>query len=108
MAFLIEDPVTVPWIACIGFLGNCVMAVLLLNVVQNFFCSVRFICYNDTVKNIHVSRNIHSHSTILYIATCQLKVNWIARAIYNRMEFRRFPAPTGASKLLILALYSPF
>ena len=42
------------------------MAVLLLNVVQNFFCSVRFICQNGTVGNIHVSQNIHSHGAIQF------------------------------------------
>ena len=76
--------------------GNCVITVMLLNVVQNFFCSVRFIYKNGTVGNINLSQNIHSHTAILYIPTCQLKVNWIARAICNRMDFPRFPAPTGA------------
>ena len=92
----------------IGFWRNCVMAVLLLNVVQNFFCSVRFIYQNGTVGNINMSQNIHSHAAILYIPTCQLNVNWIAWAICNRMDFRHFPAPTGANKLVILAVYSPF
>ena len=84
------------------------MAVLLMNIVQNFFCSVRFICQNGTVGNINMSQNIHSHAAILYIPACQLNVSWIARAICNRMDFRCVPASTGTNKLVILAVYSPF
>ena len=84
------------------------MAVLLLNVVQNFFCFVHFICQNGTVGNINMSQNIHSHAAILYISTCELNVNWIARTICNRMDFRCFPAPNGTNKLVMLVVYSPF
>ncbi len=108
MAFFVKKPITFPWISCVGLGRDCVITVLLLNVVQNFFCFVRFICQNGTVRNINMSQNIHSHAAILYIPTCQLKVNWIAQAICNRMDFRRFPALLGANKLVILAVYSPF
>ena len=102
MAFFVKKPIRVPWISCIGFGGNCAMAVLLLNVVQHFFCSLCFICQNGTVGTIN------SHAAILYIPTCHLKVSCIAQAICNRMDFRCFPASIGANKLVMLAVYSPF
>ena len=108
MAFFIKIPITFPRIFRIRLRRNCVVSILLLNVVQDFLGSICFICKNGAVRNIDVAQNINGNGRIMYIPTCQLNVNRIAKTIYNSMNLGRLSTATGSNKLVVLAVYSPF
>ena len=108
MAFFIKKPITFPRIFCIGFRRNCIIPILLLDIIQNFGCSVCLVRKNSAVGNVDVAQNINSNSGIMYVPACQLNVNRIAKTIYNCMNLGRFSTATGSNKLVVLAVYSPF
>ena len=108
MAFFIKKPITFPRIFCIRLRRNCIVSILLLNVVQDFLCSICFIRKNGAARNIDVAQNINSNGRIMYVPTCQLNVNRIAKTIYNSMNLGRLSAAAGSNKLVVLAVYSPF
>ena len=108
MAFFIKKPITFPQIFCIGFRRNCIVSILLLDIIQNFGCSVCLVCKNSAVGNVDVSQNINGNRGIMYIPTCQLNVNRIAKAIYNSMNLGCLSSATGSNKLVVLAVDSPF
>ena len=108
MTFFIKNPITFPRIFCIGFRRDCIVPILLLDIIQNFGCSVCFISKNGAIGNVDVSQNINGNSGIMYVPTCQLNINRIAKTIYDSMNLGRLPAATGSNKLVVLAVYSPF
>ena len=101
MAFFIKIPITFPRIFCIGFRRDCIVPILLLDVIQNFGCSVCLVRKNSAIGNVNVGQN-------MYVTTCQLNVKRIAKTIYNSMNFGRLSTATGSNKLVVLAVYSPF
>ena len=108
MAFFVKKPVTFPWIFSIRFRRNCVVPILLLDIIQNLSCSICFIRKNGAVGNIDVRQNINGNGRIMYVPTCQLNVNWIAKTIYNSVNLGCLSATTGSDKLVVLAVYGPF
>lgn len=108
MAFFIEKPVTFPRIFRIGLGRDCVVTILLLDIIKNFGCSICFICQNGAVGNIDVAQNINRNGRIMYISACQLNVNWIAKTIYDSMNLSCLATTTGSDKLVVFAVYSPF
>ena len=108
MAFFVKKPVTFPRIFCIRLRRNCVISILLLDVVQDFLRSIRFICNDSTIGNINMRQNINSDSKIVYVSTCQLNVNRITKTIYNSMNLGCLSSTAGSDKLVIFAVYSPF
>ena len=108
MAFLIKNPVTFPRIFRIRLRRNCVISILLLDVVQDFLRSIRFICKDGTIGNIDVRQNINSNSRIMYVSTCQLNINWITKTIYNSMNLGCLSSTAGSNKLIVFAVYSLF
>ena len=108
MAFFIKKPITFPRIFGIGFRRDCIVPVLLLNIIQNFGCSVCFVRKNSAIGNVDVGQNINGNSGIMYVTTGQLNVKRIAKTIYNSMNLGRLSTATGSNKLVVLAVYSPF
>lgn len=108
MAFFVKKPITFLWIFCIRLRRNCVISVLLLDVIQDFLRSIRFISKNGAIGNTDVAQNINGNGRIMYVPACQLNVNWIAQTIYNSMNLGRLSAATGSDKLVVFAVYSPF
>ena len=108
MAFFIKIPITFPRIFCIGFRRDCIVPILLLDVIQNFGCSVCLVRKNSAIGNVDVGQNINGNRGIMYVTTCQLNVNRIAKTIYNSMNLGRLSTATGSNKLVVLAVYSPF
>ena len=104
MAFFIKKPITFPRILCIRFWRDCIVPILLLDIIQNFGCSVRLVRKNSAIGNIDVSQNINGNRGIVYVTTCQLNVNRIAKPIYNSMNFGRFSTATGSNKLVVLTV----
>ena len=108
MAFFIKKPITFPRIFCVGFRRDRIVPVLLLDIIQNFGCSVCLVRKDSAVGNVDVRQNINGNRGIMYVPTCQLNVNRIAKTIYNSMNLGRLSTATGTNKLVILAVYSPF
>ena len=108
MALLVEHPIAPPWVACIWFWGNSIVAVLLLNVVQNFTGSIGFVGQDRTIWNVKMWQYIHCHCRIMDISTGQLKINWVSQTVYNNMDFSRLSPTTCGNKLIIFAVYIPF
>ena len=108
MAFFIKIPITFPRIFCIGFRRDCIVPILLLDVIQNFGCSVCLVRKNSAIGNVDVSQNINGNRGIMYVTTSQLNVNRITKTIYNSMNLGRLSTATGSNKLVVLAVYSPF
>ena len=108
MALSIEKPITFPRIFCIRLRRNCVISVLLLDIVQDFLRSICFIRKNGATGNIDVAQNINGNSRIMYVPACQLNVNRIAKTIYNSMNLGCLSTATGSDKLVVFAVYSPF
>ena len=108
MAFFIKKPITFPRIFCIGFRGNCIVPILLLDIIQNFGCSICLVRKDSAIRDVDVAQNIYGNSGIMYVTTCQLNVNRIAKTIYNSMNLGRLSAAAGSNKLVVLAVYSPF
>ena len=108
MAFFIKKPITFPRIFCLGFRRDYIFPVLLLDIIQNFGCSVCFVRKNCAIGNVDMGQNINGNRGIVYVTTCQLNVNRIAKTIYNSMDLGRLSTATGSNKLVVLAVYSPF
>ena len=108
MAFFIKKPITFPRIFCIGFRRNYIVPTLLLDIIQNFSCSVCLVRKNSAVGNVDVAQNINGNSRIMYVPACQLNVNRIAKTIYNSMNLGCLASATGSNKLVVFAVYSPF
>ena len=108
MAFFVKKPITFPRIFCIRLRRNCVISVLALNVVQDFLRSICFVRKNGAAGNVDMAQNINGNSGIMYVSTCQLNVNRIAKTIYNSMNLSRLSTATGSDKLVALTVYSPF
>ena len=104
MAFFIEKPVTFPQIFGIGFRRDCIVSILLLDIIQNFRRSICFIRKNGAVRDIDVSQNIDGNGRIMYIPACQLNVNRIAKTVYNSMNLGRLSTATGSDKLVVFAV----
>ena len=108
MAFFIKIPITFPRIFCIRFRRDCVVSILSLDIIQNFSCSICFVRKNGAIGNVDVGQNINGNRGIMYVTTCQLNVNRIAKTIYNSMNLGRLSTAAGSNKLVVLAVYSPF
>ena len=108
MAFFVKKPITFPRIFCIRLRRNCVISVLVLNVVQDFLRSICFVRKNGAAGNIDVAENINGNSRIMYVPACQLNVNRIAKTIYNSMNLGCLSTATGSDKLVVFSVYSPF
>ena len=108
MAFFIKIPITFPRIFCIGFRRDCIVPILLSDVIQNFGCSVCLVRKNSAIGNVDVSQNINGNRGIMYVTTCQMNVNRIAKTIYNSMNLGCLSTATGSDKLVVFAVYSPF
>ena len=108
MAFFIKKPITFPRIFRIGFRRDCIVSILLLDIIQNFSRSICFISKNGAVGNVDVSQNIDGNGRIMYITACQLNVNRIAKTVYNGMNLGCLSTATGSDKLVVFAVYSPF
>ena len=108
MAFFIEKPITFPRIFCIGFWRDCIAPILLMDIIQNFGCSVRLVRKNSAIGNVDGGQNINGNRGIMYVTTCQLNVNRIAKTIYNSMNLGCLSTAIGSDKLVVFAVYSPF
>ena len=108
MAFFVKKPITFPRIFSVRLRRNCVVSVLVLNVVQDFLRSICFIRKNGAVGNIDVAQNVNSNSRIMYVPACQLNVNRIAKTIYYSMDLGCLSTATGSDELVVFAVYSPF
>ena len=108
MAFFIKKAIIFPRIFCVGFWRDCIVPILLLDMIQNFGCSVCLVRKNRAIGNVDVGQNINGNSGIVYVTTCQLNVNRIAKTIYNSMNLGRLSTAAGSNKLVVLAVYGPF
>ncbi len=61
MALFVKDPVTAPRIYGIGFRWNGIFAVLTLDIIQYFICSIRFVRKDIALRNIKVRKHINSY-----------------------------------------------
>ena len=70
MAFFIKNPITFPRIFGIRFRRNCIISILLLDMIQNFVGSIRFISQNSAFGNINGRQQINGNFGIMNMATC--------------------------------------
>ena len=70
MAFFIKKPIAFPRIFGIGFWRNSIISILLLNMIQNFAGSIRFISQNSAFGNIKGRQQINGNFGIMNMATC--------------------------------------
>ena len=108
MPFFIKKPVAFPRISAVRLWRNHIISILSLDIIQYFTGSICFVSQNCAVGNIKMRQNIDSNSSVMYISSGQLKIDWIPKTIYNRMDFCRFTSTTGTNKLLLFTVYSPF
>ena len=67
MAFFIKKPIAFPRIFGIGFWRNSIISILLLNMIQNFAGSIRFISQNSAFRNIKGRQQINGNFRIMNV-----------------------------------------